>query len=221
VTSFDLLVLLVVGSSIAFAVIRGALREIGTLLALGAASAAAAVCARPVAALVGGDAPSLVAMSGVGLIIGIVLFAAFYGALHLALQKFALSARGAQVDRVLGGLFGFARGFVLIGLGFLAYAYYLAEERRPAAVSDALTLPFAESAAAFFEKLAPASTRLDRAPEAKETESARADIDGYARGERTALTEMVATLTTSDDATTAGPESNISATPALTEGEPQ
>lgn len=198
-TSFDFLVVFVLALSIGFAVIRGALKEIGTLLALALAVVGAFVFVKPVAAVFLAGKSSFLTTLIAGGAIGTVLFFALYVSLHLGLRRFALSARGVQVDRIFGGVFGAIRGFVLIGLGFLAYAYYLDDDRRPEVVSKALTLPLAEAAAGVFERMAPASTRLDeRTQPVTEKQSANAARDGYARNDRSALSEMVATVTTSD-----------------------
>lgn len=201
-TSFDLLVILVFATSIGLAVLRGALKEIGTVLALALAALGGVILVKPLAAVVFTHKSSFLALLTVGGIVGAALFVCFYAAMHLGLNRLQLSARGAQVDRILGGAFGFLRGLVLVGLGFLAYAYYLDKDRRPEAVSKALTLPLAEATAGLFDRMAPDATRIDRkgapakAPEKKT--SANAAKDGYKRGDRAALSEIVATVTTSD-----------------------
>lgn len=209
-TSFDLLVIFILALSIGFAVIRGALKEIGTLLALAVAGVGAYALVKPMAAVFFGGSKSFLVTLGVGVGVGAALFVVLYAVLHVGLGRVALSARGVQVDRIFGGVFGLVRGFVLVGLGFLAYAYYLDDDRRPEAVSRALTLPLAESAARVFESMAPASTRIDKRREAKPAgvkESANAARDGYARGDRSALSEIVATVSSeSDDAGAVKPE---------------
>lgn len=202
-TSFDFLVIFVLALSIGFAVIRGALKEIGTLLVVAAAAAGGFLLVKPFAAVFFGGSSSFLLTLGIGLGIGGALFGVLYVALHQVLQRFPMTARAQQVDRIFGGVFGLARGLVLVGLGFLAYAYYLADERRPDAVARAITLPLAAGMAGMFEGLAPDTTRLDHKPEKKTGDApggkeANAARDGYARADRTALSEMVATVTTSD-----------------------
>lgn len=221
-TSFDFLVIFVIALSVGFAVIRGALKEIGTLLVLAAAAIGGFVLVKPFAAVFFGGKSSFILTAGIGLGLGSALFVALYVGLHMVLRRFPMTARAQQVDRIFGGVFGLARGLVLVGLGFLAYAYYLDDERRPDAVAKALTRPLAEGMAKAFEGLAPAATRLDHRPDkaeakpaAKEANAAR---DGYARSDRSALSEMVATVTTSD--ATAETAAAKSAAP-LREGKPQ
>ena len=196
-TSFDFLVIAVLALSIAFAVIRGALREFGTLAALGGAAGAAFVLVKPLQAVFGAGASFITTLMIAG-IVGFIAFIGFYFLLHLGLKRVTLSARGARTDRIAGGVFGLARGLALIGLGFLAYGYYLDEDRRPEAVRNAMTLPIAKAMADFFDGLAPAATHL--APEAPEKSepATNAAVEGYGRSDRSALAEIVTTVTTRD-----------------------
>lgn len=219
-TSFDFLVIFVLALSVGFAVIRGALKEIGTLLVLAAAAVGGFVLTKPFAAVFFGGKSSFLSTASIGLAVGAALFVALYAGLHVVLQRYPMTARAQQVDRIFGGVFGLARGLVLIGLGFLAYAYYLDDERRPDAVAKAITLPLAKGMAQIFEGMAPDSTRLDHRPTTKpdagsDKKEANAARDGYARSDRSALSEMVATVTTSDSAQQDEAES------ALREGKPQ
>lgn len=197
-TWFDYLLVAVLVLSIGFAVIRGALREIGTLVVLAIAGAIVVVLIKPLQGAVGsgGSLMTTVMIAGA---IGVAAFALLYFLLHVGLQRLTLSAQAARADRIAGAAFGLVRGLALVGLGFLAYAYYLDEERRPAAVNRAVTLPIAKAMAGFFEGFAPPETKLDpdskpRAPE----DSANAAIDGYGRNDRAALTEIVTTATTAE-----------------------
>ncbi|HXI88151.1 MAG TPA: CvpA family protein [Parvularculaceae bacterium] len=196
-TWFDLAVFAVIALSVVFAVIRGALREAGTLIALCAAGLLAWLLTAPLQGLLGASG-SFMATAAITGILAIAGFAGSYFALHIVLERVDLSARAARADRLAGGVFGFVRGFILVGLGFVAYSYYLGEEKRPPAVTKAMTLPAVEAVAGIFERLAPASTRL--APDEEKTPAPgdNAAALGYDRGERAALSEMVVTMTTSD-----------------------
>ena len=201
-TSFDLIVIAVLLLSVSFAMVRGALRELGTLLALGLAAVGAAVLVRPIQSIAGaGD--SFLFTATIAAVLVAVLFCVLYFGLHVGLTRVQLTGGARRVDRIGGGVFGLARGLVLIGLGFLAYGYYLDEERRPDAVTKALTLPLAKGMADLFESLAPASTRLDAAPSDAPAGAGEDDqnaaAEGYERGERAALAEIVATATTSSE----------------------
>jgi membrane protein required for colicin V production len=197
-TSFDGLVIAVLILSTGFAVIRGALREIGTLAALGVAAVAAYLLVGPLLAA-SGISPSFlttIVVAGAVLSIG---FAVAYFALHIGLRRVRLEGRALVIDRIGGGVFGFARGLALVGLGFLAYSYYLDEARRPEAVNNALTLPVAKSMAAIFDRFAPQTENGDESDGTVDTQAANAALEGYARTDRTALAEIVTTMTTSDE----------------------
>ncbi|MEQ1931252.1 MAG: CvpA family protein, partial [Parvularculaceae bacterium] len=179
----------------AFAVIRGALKEVGTLAALGGAAAAGWFLAKPTVALfTKGD--SFLTLAAVGGALALLAFAGLYFILHVGLRRIPLKGASERTDRVIGGVFGLARGLALIGLGFLAYSYYLDEARRPNAVNKAMMLPLAKTAAGFFEALAPAAAGdLDgEGPKAGAQENAAAD--GYGRSDRAGLSEIVTTVTT-------------------------
>jgi membrane protein required for colicin V production len=196
-TWFDGVVLTVIVLSVGFAVIRGALREIGTLLVLALAAGAAFLLLKPLQALfgVGGSFMATIAIAGA---LGLVGFAAFYFLLHVVLERLTMSPRAARVDRIAGGVFGLARGLVIIGLGFLAYSYYLGAERQPESVKRSITYPVAKAVADLFEGLAPESTGLTPPPDDETEPAANAAIEGYARGDRAALAEIVTTVTTTD-----------------------
>lgn len=194
-TLFDLIVIAVFALSIGFAVVRGALREIGTLLALGLAALGGFWLIKPVQALAGAAQSFLTTALIIGAIV-FVLFCALYLGLHVGVSRLKLGKVATQYDRIGGAIFGALRGFVLVGLGFLAYSYYLDEDRRPEAVSRALTLPIAKGMAATFDSFAPESTRLDAPPARPQRPRGDAAVEGYDRGERAALSEIVATATT-------------------------
>lgn len=194
-TLFDLIVVSVILASTAFAVVRGALREIGTLVVLAGAGGAAFGLIKPAQAVAGlGD--SFLATAAIGGAIALVAFIGLYLGLHVALTRVRLKGRALQADRIGGGVFGLARGLALVGLGFLAYSYYLDESRRPEAVRGAFTLPMAEGAADFFESFAPEGTGLEDGAKVKAEDDAAAL--GYGRGDRAGLSELVSTVTTSD-----------------------
>lgn len=195
-TSFDGLVIAVLILSTGFAIVRGALREIGTLAALGAAAGAAFFLVKPLQAATGVD-QSFMATLIVGAVLLTAGFVLAYALLHLGLKRVRLAGRALTADRVGGGVFGFLRGLVLVGLGFLAYSYYLDETRRPESVNAAMTLPVAKGMAAIFEGFAPQEPEIE--PAQPEEQDSNAAVDGYARTDRTALAEIVTTVTTSDD----------------------
>lgn len=215
-TVFDALLLLVIGVSIFFAAVRGAIRELGTVLALTIAAGLAYAGAAPVAAALGKN--SFVVSAAVAAAIGVVAFLGGYIILHKAIMRLKLTSKMRSADRIGGGAFGLLRALALIGLGFLGYGYYLDEANQPDSVRNALLLPIATSAAGFFEQFAPANRDLSPAVPAK---SADAAADGYEGVDRAGLTEIVTTVTTKDAATpTADPIAEIIAEDATSDAEP-
>jgi uncharacterized membrane protein required for colicin V production len=204
-TSFDLLVILVLALSTWFAVIRGGLREVGTLVALAVAAGLALLLAKPVLSIFLAK-PSFLYVAMLAAILGAGFFAGLYVLLHLALKRFKLKAKAQRLDKIGGGAFGFLRGLALVGLGFLAYDYYVGADHRSGGVKKALLLPVAEATADFFGGFAPSENKLT-APGVQQP-ATNAAVDGYPRGERSALSEIVTTVTTSDD-TKAGPNDAI------------
>lgn len=214
-TWFDLLLLAILFLSIGFATIRGAIREIATLAALGGGALLAWLAFNPLLGALGlkGSFFGMVGLAG-GLMA--IFFVAVYAAFHFGLQRLSLDPPMQRVDRIVGGVFGLLRGLALIGLGYLGYAYNLDENQRPDAVTNAFMLPVAQSAAGFFESLAPQydsqevispdkigdSSAPDKSTLNTEdpTSKINAANDGYKRGERAALSEIITTSTTNSAA---------------------
>ncbi len=196
---FDVLFLLVVGLSTVFAAMRGGMRELATLLALGVAGG-----------LTWMITPGVLSATGLSgsffgtVIVAATLVAVFFVlahlAFHLGLKRIPLEGRAALYDRLGGGVFGAFRGLVLVGLGFLGYGYYLDEARQPEEVKNAITRPIAAGMAHWFESFAPEDAYIENASEPEEEEETNADVDGYARSDRNGLEEIVTTVTTTDPA---------------------
>jgi uncharacterized membrane protein required for colicin V production len=215
-TVFDALLLAVVGVSIFFASVRGAVRELATLLVLGLSALLAWIGATPVAAALGKD--SFIASAAVAGVIGIAAFVGGYFLLHKAMLRLKFDKRMRSADRVGGGVFGLVRALALIGLGFLGYGYYLDEANQPDSVRRAWLLPVASSAAGFFEQFAPANREL-RAAEKKNANAAR---EGYDGADRSGLREIVTTATTTEAGTKApDPIADILAEEKAGDAEPQ
>lgn len=212
-TWFDAVVLTVIVLSIGFAVIRGALREIGTLVALALAAGLAYLLLNPLQSLLGVERSFLATVAAAG-VLGFVGFGGFYFLLHLVLEKVSVSARTARIDRIAGGVFGLARGLVILGLGFLAYSYYLGADRQPESVKRSVSYPVVKSMANLFEGLAPQTTRLTPTTEDKDKPAENAAAEGYARGDRAALSEIMTTVTTTDDTSADGAKKELQAQPS-------
>ena len=195
---FDLLFLLVVGLSTAFAAIRGGLRELATLLSLAIAAGLTWMLAPGILGATG-LAGSFFGTIILAALLVAVFFVVAHVACHLGLKRVPLEGRAALADRIGGGAFGLVRGLILVGLGFLGYSYYLDEARQPDSVKNAMTRPIAAGVASWFEGFAPEATYIENASSDEEGEDDAA-LEGYQRTDRNGLEEIVTTVTTTDPA---------------------
>ncbi|MBI1392263.1 MAG: hypothetical protein GC152_05910 [Alphaproteobacteria bacterium] len=159
-TSFDALIIVLIGLSVALAAYRGGLAELATLGALGIGGGAGLTLAQPIAGAIGRGDSTITALVAGGVIAGLFFLGALVG-LTMLVSRIRLDERQRMADRIGGGAFGFIRAFALIGLGFLGYAYYLDTDNRPPAVTNALLLPLAKGAAGVIESFAPARDPLN------------------------------------------------------------
>lgn len=197
---FDLLVVLVVGLSTAFAALRGGVREVSTLLALAVAGGLTLLLIDPVVGATGQTGSFFGTAIAAVLLIG-VFFVLAHIAFHVGLERMPLKGNARLYDRVGGGVFGFARGLVLIGLGYLGYTYYLDEARQPEEVRNAITRPVAAGMAQWFEGFAPEEAQIENMNGAAASdEEVDPSVSGYDRGDRNTLSEIVTTVTTTDSA---------------------
>ncbi|MHA7873128.1 MAG: CvpA family protein [Hyphococcus sp.] len=192
---FDLLVLSVLGLSTAFAALRGGVRELATLLALAVAGGVTLLIAQPLLGATGLAGSFFGAIIVAALVMTVVFIAAHIG-LHFAMQRFPLAGRVKLVDRIGGGAFGFVRGLVLVGLGYLGYSYYLDEARQPEEVRSALTRPLAAGMAHWFQSFTPDDAYIEQSAPSSVEDPAE---NGYDRADRNGLSEIVTTVTTTDE----------------------
>ena len=193
-TLFDLIIILIFLASTLLATVRGAVLELGTLLALGIAILLALQFANPIVTAMGNGDSIIATALTYGVLIAI-LFIAIYTVTHILIYKYPFSEKGTLINKIAGGVFGFARAYAVIGLGFLAYGYYLDENDQHDSVRDALTRPIAQSGAQFFEKFIPESAQLQPDQPVEQTDAA---YQGYDRRDRAGLSEVISTVTTSD-----------------------
>lgn len=201
---FDLLVLLVLGLSTAFAALRGGLRELSTLIALAVAGGLTLLLAEPVLTVTG-QTGSFFGTIIIAAIMVAAFFIAAHVGLHLGLKRVPLEGQARLFDRIGGGVFGFLRGLVLVGLGYLGYSYYLDEPRQPDSVRNAITRPVAAGVAHWFENFTPEGAYIENAApasdddEEEDEEEVDATLNGYGRSDRNSLSEIVTTVTTTDE----------------------
>ena len=177
---------------------RGAMREIATLAAVAIAGAIAWGLTPPILSAIGKQG-SFFGMVGVTGVLLAIAFVAIYAGFHFLMNRVRLEGRAALADRIGGGVFGFIRAFALIGLGFLGYSYYLDADNRPDTVSKAALLPLASGAASFFERFG--DPVADLKPQDGDEAQVDAAAQGYSRGARENLSELVTTVTTTDSST--------------------
>ncbi len=198
---FDFLVIAVLGLSTAFAALRGGLRELSTLIALAIAGGLTLILAEPILGLTG-QTGSFFGTIIIAVILIAVFFVVAHVAMHFGLRRIPLEGSAKLADRIGGGVFGFARGLVLVGLGYLGYGYYLDEARQPDSVRSAITRPVAAGMADWFQSFTPEEAYIENAP-AEDGETTEIDPaeSGYDRLDRNSLSEIVTTVTTADEAT--------------------
>ena len=119
-TVFDYAVLAIVALSILISVIRGLLREVLALLAWAIGFIAASLLAADAAAFLAPQVPDervrlLVAFAGVFLAVLLAM-----SLLAMLLSKLAKGAGFGLEDRLLGGVFGLARGVLIVTVLVLA-----------------------------------------------------------------------------------------------------
>ena len=207
-TVFDIFVIGLLLLSTGLAVARGAVLELATLIALGLAFLLTLQFAGPIVSATGNDGSTIGTAVVYVIMIGI-LFVLLYAVSHFLLHKYPFTGRATQINRAIGGLFGFLRGYVLIGLGFLAYGYYLDEANQHESVRNAFTRPLAASGAKFFERFIPDSARLNdpaNVSDGADAPAIDASSEGYGRADRAGLAEVITTVTTAEDPGSASAE---------------
>lgn len=148
-TLFDLFVLAVMALSVLFGAVRGLTREAITLIALFGGVVMVGLFASPLGGMLGDDLVTAI-------IVLVGLFAVGFITVHIGLEIIARRLIGAtpkRPDRLLGGVFGLARGWFLVSLSFLALTYYFEAAVLPDAVAKAWSHGFAASGAKFLDAM--------------------------------------------------------------------
>lgn len=151
----DIVVLVVIGLSAILAYFRGFVREILSIAALVAAVVAAVMLRGAATPLVDQLIPGFqfneaIAAFGVFLIALIVLSIAS----HL-ISKLVENSAVTPIDRVLGLLFGIARGVLLVVIAYMVFSYIMPREEYPDMVAEAQSLPAIERGAEVLESMVP------------------------------------------------------------------
>jgi membrane protein required for colicin V production len=154
---FDLTVLIVVGLSALLSFYRGFIREI---LSLGGWIVAAIVTLRylePATEYLKpqiGNAAISVAVASIGLfLVTLILFSILT---RMVIKFLKLEEKVGLLDNLAGLCFGFARGALIVAIGFFIMSkFYSSEENLPKGVREAMTRPYVEKAAHWLSTLMP------------------------------------------------------------------
>ena len=148
-TSFDFFILAMIGLSVLFAWIRGLSREVITLLAIGIGLLAIK--------FFGAGFSSLFGSGTVGPLIGLgVLFLLAFVVGSVALEILTARFMGGKPgfrDKIAGAAFGLLRGWLIVGLAYLALTYYFDEDDMPPAIENAALKGLTTSGASLLEQL--------------------------------------------------------------------
>lgn len=156
-TAFDYIVLTILIASIIISVVRGLVKEVLSLLAWIAAFVVANTYAAQMAALLPESVASMMPGAMTRLIVGFVIL--FMGTLllgglvNLAIRQLIRAAGLSFADHGLGGLFGLARGSVLVLTGVILSG--LTALPQQAVWRDALLSPMAETAVRTIKPMLP------------------------------------------------------------------
>lgn len=159
VTLFDLFILSIIALSGVFAWVRGLLRELVTLVAIGIGALACILFGPSFSALFGEGTFSQII--GYAVLFLIVFVIGSIG-LELLLGRF-LGKEPARWDKIAGAIFGVIRGWLLLGLVYLALNIYFDEDNPPDWLKNSLLKGPVAAAASFFEGLGlePLGTETD------------------------------------------------------------
>jgi membrane protein required for colicin V production len=155
----DLLVVLVVLVSAAYAIWRGFVSETLSIFAWAAAALASLYFGGWIARL----AHSLIHTAWIATVTGYALvFIAVFIPIQFASHRFSEGVRRSPVgplDRVLGATFGVVRGLALLGIAYIVFTAFVPISNQPRWLTEARTLPLIQSSAEVLLSLVPGHDR--------------------------------------------------------------
>ena len=161
----DLLVVLVILGSAAYATWRGFVSETLSIIAWAAAALAALYLGPWVARM----AHAFIATGWIALVVGYgVVFVAIFIPLSFASSRFSDGVKRSPVgplDRVLGATFGIVRGLAILGIAYLIFTAFVPIRSQPHWLTEARTLPMIQSSAQVLLVLVPEHDRSDVSPQ--------------------------------------------------------
>jgi membrane protein required for colicin V production len=163
-TAFDLAAIAIVALSTLFALLRGAVREALTLAVWGGAAVVAWYGFEYVQPLarqtIDNEVLADVTAAAVAFIVPLIAFKIVAALLAARLPH---AGPVARVDRVLGGLFGIARGLLIVCIAWLGLALMMEPGEQPSWMREAWLRPWVEAGAAWLEGLLPEARPMERA----------------------------------------------------------
>ena len=154
-TAFDLVAVALVAISTALALVRGALRELLTIVAWVGAVLIAIAAFAPVHDIAAQTIQTSWAVDLVTLVVvfvvPLILLKVFSAMLADRFDALGLG----RLDRLVGAVFGFARGALVVCAVYLGITLVTNPERRPAWVEQAWIQPYVEAGADWLRDLLP------------------------------------------------------------------
>ena len=155
-TLFDLIALLIVGVSVLVGFVRGALREVATVVAFVAAVALAILALHITGPIARASVRPAWAGTAVALV---VVFLASYIVIRVAAAGLMRGVHNIRalglIYRVVGAGFGLLRGLVVLGVFYLAFNLAPPPTGTPAWIAQARLYPVARASADMLKALAP------------------------------------------------------------------
>jgi membrane protein required for colicin V production len=152
----DLLVVLIILGSAAYATWRGFVSETLSIVAWAVAALAALYLGQWVARL----AHALIATPWIATVVGYAaVFLVVFIPLQFASHRFSEGVRRSPVgplDRVLGATFGIVRGLAILGIAYLIFTAFVPIREQPRWLLEARTLPLIQSSSEVLLALVPA-----------------------------------------------------------------
>jgi len=206
----DLLVVLVILGSAAYATWRGFVSESLSIVAWAAAALASLYLGPWVARM----AQALISTGWIATVVGYgAVFIVVFIPLQFASHRFSESIKRSVIgplDRVLGATFGVVRGLALLGIAYLIFTAFVPIRSQPAWLTQARTLPLIQSSAEVLLALVPDRDRREvptpaadgqhpqtiqdllakPAPVTHPVKAARHGKKGYGAGDRRALDRL-------------------------------
>ncbi|MGZ6021766.1 MAG: CvpA family protein [Rhizomicrobium sp.] len=160
----DLLVILVILGSAAYATWKGFVSETLSIVAWAAAAFASLYFGPWVGELLRGliAAPWLATLAGYAAVFMVVFIPLSFGS-----YRFAEGVKHSPVgplDRALGATFGIVRGLAILGIAYLVFTAFVPIRSQPAWLTNARTLPLIQSSSEVLLSLVPSHGQHEAAP---------------------------------------------------------